>query len=226
MKGWFVTGTDTGVGKTYVAAMLLRGLAARGLRAAGFKPVATGCRATPEGLRSGDAEILRAASNVRFDYAESNTHAFELPIAPHLAARQLGVRLDARDLAARCRAFVGRCDAVIVEGIGGWLVPLNDTESVADLARLLGLPVVVVVGLKLGCINHALLTFRAVREAGLPLAGWVANEVVPETAEIEGVIETIKRRVEAPLLGRVPYAPAQSISRLESLLDLSGLLSS
>jgi dethiobiotin synthetase len=217
MKGWFITGTDTGVGKTFVTALLLRALAARGNRVVGIKPVASGCRATRQGLRSEDAETLAAAGNVAARYDELNPYAFEPATAPHLAARSAGVRLDAAAIAARCRSFETRCDFALVEGVGGWLVPLNETESMADVARMLGFPVVVVVGLRLGCINHALLTCRAVGEAGLPMAGWIANGIDPEEAEADRVIEAIKTRVEAPLLARVPNRPSESFALPEGL---------
>lgn len=219
MKGWFVTGTDTGVGKTFVTTLLLRGLAARSWRVVGLKPVATGCRMTPEGLRNEDAEMLRAAANVPASYAEVNPHAFEPPMAPHLAAQAAAVRLDAAVIAAHCRIFAPRCDATLVEGIGGWLVPLNETETIADLARAIGMPVIVVVGLRIGCINHALLTCRAVCGAGLSLAGWIANFIDPELAEPERMIETIAQRVPAPLLARVPFRPSGSFT-LAGALDL------
>lgn len=212
MNGWFVTGTDTGVGKTFVTALLLRGLAARGHRVIGLKPVATGCRATPDGLRSEDAELLLAAGNVRAHYEDSNPHAFAPPVAPHLAAEAAGVRLDAETIARLCRTVAARANFTLVEGIGGWLVPLNETETVADLARALALPVIVVVGLRLGCINHALLTCRAVRETGLPLAGWIANGMDPELSQADQLIAAIEMRVDAPLLARVPHRPPESFS--------------
>jgi dethiobiotin synthetase len=218
-RGVFVTGTDTGIGKTYAAVALLAGLRARGLRAAGMKPVASGCRVTPHGLRNDDAEALIAASAPAPAYADCNPYAFEPAIAPHVAAHEAGeeVRLDPiRDAHAR----VARgADRVVVEGVGGWLAPLSDSLMQADLARALELPVILVVGLRLGCLNHALLSARAIRADGCALAGWIANRIDPAMQRCEENLATLRARLDAPLLGVLAFAPGSA----GAALDVAGL---
>jgi dethiobiotin synthetase len=162
VRGVVVTGTDTGVGKTLVAAGLLHGLARRGLRVAGMKPVATGCERTAAGLRNDDALCLGRHASVDAAYEEINPYAFEPAIAPHVAAAEAGVRIDLARIAACCARLSRGADRVVVEGVGGWRVPLNEREDVGDLARLLGLPVLLVVGVRLGCLNHARLSADAI----------------------------------------------------------------
>ncbi|WP_297528632.1 dethiobiotin synthase [Thiohalobacter sp.] len=204
--GWFVTGTDTGIGKTWVSCLMLRHWAAQGRRAAGFKPVASGCRRTPDGLRNEDAEALMAASSVALPYAGVNPVALEPAIAPHLAAAEAGVVIEpevlARDI-RRAAAGAG-LERLVVEGVGGWSVPLGPAGDLPELARALGLPVLLVVGVRLGCLNHALLTAEAVERSGLLLAGWVANLVEPDLPRLQGNLETLATRLPAPCLGTVP----------------------
>ncbi len=169
---YFVTGTDTGVGKTLVSCALLHAFAAQGKRVAGFKPVAAGC---DDDHHNEDAKRLRAASSVQATYGQINPYCFFRPIAPHLAARHAGVRIEFARILASYRELAGQADEVIVEGAGGFCVPLNDKQDSADLARELHLPVILVVGMRLGCLNHALLTTRAIAEYQLECAGWVAN---------------------------------------------------
>jgi len=202
--GWFVTGTDTGVGKTLVSGALLRVLRERGLRVAGMKPVASGCIATAAGLRNEDALVLARESSLRLPYAQVNPYAFEPAIAPHLAAAEAGVRIDLEGLAAGCEALLAQVDRVVVEGAGGWRVPLNDTETIADLARRLRLPVVLVVGLRLGCLNHALLTAAAILADGLPFGGWVANAIDPGFARAAENLASLQERLPGPFLGAIP----------------------
>jgi dethiobiotin synthetase len=202
--GYFVTGTDTGIGKTVVTLGLMRLLQERGLRVAGMKPVASGCERTPQGLRNEDALQLQRQASMPLDYAEVNPYAFEPPIAPHIAAREAGVRIGLDVIRAGMRRLAVVSDAVCVEGVGGWLVPLNERETVADLAGRLGLDVILVVGMRLGCLNHALLTARSIEAAGLPLAGWVANCLPPEPDYLQENITALKSGLSAPLLGVVP----------------------
>jgi dethiobiotin synthetase len=202
-RGYFVTGTDTGVGKTLVSQALLHRLRQTSASVAGFKPVASGCQLTAEGLRNEDALALQQASSVAMPYATVNPYAFAPPVAPHLAAQVAGVTIDC--------AFIQRsidavpAEQIVVEGVGGWLVPLNEQQTIADLAQLLNLPVVLVVGLRLGCINHALLTAAAIQARGLELAGWVANQIDPAFSFCEENIAAIDARVGAPLLMRIPW---------------------
>ncbi len=208
MNGVFVTGTDTGSGKTHAACAWLRAWRARGLRASGMKPVASGCEATPQGLRNADALALIAASDPAPAYADCNPYAYAPPIAPHVAATlaRRAVRLD-RIEAAHAR-ILQHCERSVVEGVGGWLAPLSDTLMQADVARALDLPVVLVVGVRLGCINHALLSARAILADGCRLHGWIANRIDPDMEQADASIAAIAARVEAPLLGTLGWGEA------------------
>lgn len=203
MRGYFITGTDTGIGKTRVAVAILHALRQQGKPALGFKPVASGCDATVDGLRNPDALALQAAGTRPLPYALVNPYAFAPPIAPHLAAARDGVIIDIRRI--RDDIASARPEWAVVEGVGGWLVPLNPHETVADLAAVLGLPVVLVVGLRLGCLNHALLTAAAIRARGSSLAGWVANLIDPVFADAPANIEALQVRLDAPLLAQLPW---------------------
>ncbi|HEU4664207.1 MAG TPA: dethiobiotin synthase [Dokdonella sp.] len=214
-RGLFVTGTDTGVGKTYASVALLRALRARGSLASGMKPVASGCEATPHGLRNEDALALIAASDPRPDYPTCNPFAFEPPIAPHLAARAVGIEVRLAPIRAAYEDLRARADRIVVEGVGGWMAPLSDHLMQADLARALGLDVVLVVGLRLGCINHALLSARAIAADGGRLAGWIANRIDPMMAVVEGNIATLRARIDAPLLGVLDHAPEGRAAQLD-----------
>jgi dethiobiotin synthetase len=204
-KVFFVTGTDTGVGKTLVTAALLQAAQARGLSTLGMKPLAVGCNETPQGLCSQDAQLLREYSSVEVPYAMSNPVSLRLAVAPHIAAEQESRRLDAGRLEGYCRAvLMQRAGLTLIEGAGGWQVPLNNRQTLADLAKLLRHPVILVVGLRLGCINHALLTARAILADGLPLAGWVANQIDPDMSFVQENIDAIAQRLPAPCLGHIP----------------------
>jgi len=205
VRGYFIAGTDTGVGKTLIACALLHRLRQRGLKAVGMKPIAAGCERTAEGLINEDVEALRAASSIALPREAINVYAFEQPIAPHLAAANEGLRMDLGVIERRFVDLAARADAVIVEGAGGWLVPLNATETFADLALRLRLPVVLVVGMRLGCLNHALLTAEAIVARGLRMAGWVANHVDPAMACPEENVRSLQQRLSCPLLGRIPF---------------------
>lgn len=218
--GWsyFVTGTDTGVGKTQVAAALLHRWGKQGLRVGAMKPIASGCRETALGLRNEDAESLIAESTVTLDYKDVNPYAFVPPIAPHLAAAEIGCEIAIQPLVDRFHRLSAGCDRFIVEGIGGWQVPLGDTTTTADLAKALGCPVLVVVGMRLGCLNHALLTVESLQGAGLGLAGWVANVIDRDCARQAELVATLTRRWECPPLGVVPWLEAPSPPRVASFL--------
>lgn len=202
--GVFVTGTDTGVGKTLFAAALLHRLAGAGVRAAGFKPVSAGCEVRDGRLVNEDAALLAGAGAVPLPLETVNPVALEPAVAPHLAAAEAGLALSARSLASDYERVRSAAEFVVVEGAGGWRVPLGPEETLADLGRLLGLPVILVVGLRLGCLNHALLTAEAVRADGLELAGWVANVPDADMPRLEGNIATLEARLDCPLLVRLP----------------------
>ena len=203
--GCFVTGTDTGVGKTLVSAALLHTLTRHHRSVVGMKPVAAGLIDHHGHWVSEDVLALRAASSVTVPPELDNPVALPDPLSPHLAAQRAGRLITVTELLAAHRALKERADVVVVEGAGGWRVPINEHETLADLARAIGMPVVLVVGLRLGCLNHALLSAEAIRADGLQLAGWVANNVDPDMACIEENIDTLRQRLAAPLLGVVPW---------------------
>ncbi len=204
-RGLFVTGTDTEVGKTLVAAALIHHHRRQGLRVAGMKPVAAGCHETASGWKNDDVEALLAASNVEAPIDAVNPYAFREPIAPHIAAKREGRTIDLDRIVAGFEALRALADLVVVEGAGGFLVPLNDTEDFGDLAQRLALPVVLTVGMRLGCINHALLTQEAIEARGLRLAGWIANRIDPRMSASEENLAALTTRLRAPLLGVIPY---------------------
>jgi len=215
---YFITGTDTGVGKTLVSCALLHAFAAQEKRVVGFKPVAAGC---DDNDRNDDAERLRAASNVLATYGQINPYCFVPPIAPHLAARHSGVRIELSRILTSFNELLTQADEVIVEGAGGFLVPLNEKQDSTDLARELALPIIVVVGMRLGCINHALLTMRVIDNCGLICAGWIANVLDEKMPALQENIEALKQRIAAPLLGVVPYQMEIDARAVASMLDIS-----
>lgn len=202
---FFVAGTDTGVGKTRIATTLCRAFAGR--RVAAMKPVASGCTRTSEGLRNEDATALLEAMNVRASYAEVNPYAFEPAIAPHIAAEEAGCRIDLEWLDGCLERLERRSDVLVVEGAGGWLAPLDAQRTFADLAARWQLDVVLVVALRLGCLNHALLTAESIQRRGLRLRGWVANAVDARFERREANLETLRSRLPAPCIGEFPHAP-------------------
>lgn len=205
MIGCFVTGTDTGVGKTLVSAGLLRALSAHHPRVVGMKPVAAGLVPWGEDWASEDAIALRAASTLAVAPELDNPVLLPDPLSPHIAAARAGVQIDIAAIVRSYQALAAQADAVVVEGAGGFHVPLTDTLTGADLAQALALPVVLVVGLRLGCLNHALLTAEAIRARGLALVGWVANRIDPEMGAADENIAYLRARLNAPLLADVPY---------------------
>ena len=222
-KAWFVTGTDTGVGKTAISCALLAAAAAAGLRTAAVKPVAAGC---DDNGQNDDALQLLDCMTEPLDYAQVNPVALDAPIAPHIAAERQGKRLQASRLAGICRGvMMGRAEFVLIEGAGGWRVPINPGETLADLAVQLQVGVILVVGMRLGCINHALLTAEAIRRDGLVLAGWIANQPGETMICHKENLDTLERLIPAPLLGEVPqltpFDPAEAGSHL-SLQHLLG----
>ncbi len=199
MKRWFITGTDTEIGKTQVACALLRYLAAQGHSVAGMKPVASGCEKTPAGLRNDDALDLLSAANVALPYEIVNPIAFEPAIAPHIAAEESGQSIDIGKIRMLVQTI--KADYLIIEGAGGWCVPLGDGHLLVELVRALADEVVLVVGMRLGCINHALLTAAQIERDGMPLKGWVANHVDPDMRVQSENLRTLQKLMPAPLLG-------------------------
>ena len=207
--GFFVTGTDTGVGKTVVACALARAFGAAGERVAVMKPIASGAEPTAAGLRNADALALIQAANVPLTYAQVNPFCFEPAVSPHIAAEDVTIEIDIGTIKAGFESLTVISDRVIVEGAGGWLAPVNARETMADLARALGIPAVLVVALRLGCLNHAELTWRAIESTGVAFAGWVANRLgAPMEREAEN-LATLTRRLGAPL-AIVPFGCANA----------------
>lgn len=201
---WFITGTDTEVGKTVASRMLLQTATAAGYRTAGYKPIASGCEQTPEGLRNSDALILQRASAVALDYAEVNPFAYLQPTSPHIAAAESQHPVSLSLMSEGLNRLTKKADWVLTEGAGGWYTPLSDQHTYADWVKDEQLAVILVVGMKLGCINHALLTAQAINQAGLRLAGWIANHIQPPAADYQAYLATLKARLPAPLLGEIP----------------------
>ena len=216
---FYVTGTDTGVGKSVASAALLHALRARGRSAVGMKPVASGCEPVDGAWRNEDALLLQAASDPRPDYADINPFALRAPVAPELALRDDGVELRLEPLLSAHARLSSNADTVVVEGVGGWAAPLSADLDQLDLVRALRLPVVLVVGLRLGCINHARLSVRAIRDDGVELIGWIANEVDPAMARIDDNFEILRQRLPVPCWGRLPHAPHPDPANLAKHLE-------
>ncbi|MCC8472476.1 dethiobiotin synthase [Xanthomonas arboricola] len=203
----YVTGTDTGIGKTMASTALLHALCRQGHTAVGMKPVASGCEHTPQGWRNEDALALQAASAPQPDYATLNPYALPAPLAPELAAADVGVTLSLEPIAQAFAQLRAQAEVVVVEGVGGWAAPLSADLDQADLVRALKLPVVLVVGIRLGCINHARLTAAAIAADGLDCIGWIANEVDPQMERIEENIGMLRQRLAMPCWGRIGWRP-------------------
>ena len=205
-RAYFITGTDTGVGKTSVAVALLQAAAKRGLSTAAVKPVAAGCERSNEGLRNDDALQLQQACTITLTYEQINPFALQPAIAPHFAAAREGLQLEAKQLARQCQSVLDlKADLTVIEGAGGWRVPLNDKETFADIAKSLKVPVILVVDIKLGCLNHALLSAEAIRADGLCLAGWVANQASGVNECHDEMVVDLQNRLGCLLLGDLPH---------------------
>lgn len=220
---YFITGTDTDIGKTLVSAAMLHVLADNGIRAAGMKPVAAGAVLRDGVLHNDDADALAAAASVALPAELATPYLLREPASPHIAAALESIEIDPQHIQACYDRVAAMADAVVVEGVGGFRVPLNDRFDTADLAQQLGLPVVMVVGLRLGCLNHALLTAEAIAARGLKLVGWVGNVVDLGMQHGIANVETLSARLQAPLLGCVPRLPAGLPAAAAAHLDFSSL---
>ena len=224
-QGYFVTGTDTGVGKTRITLALMHALQKNGSTVIGMKPVASGCDETPDGLRNEDALFLQAQSSFDLPYESINPYAFSLPVSPHIAAEKAGAKIQIEVIHKQMLLLTKSADCLMVEGVGGWHVPLSYRKSeqkhTEDLAIALALPVILVVGMRLGCLNHALLTYEAIIRSGLPCVGWVANQIDPDFTHLQENIETLKAQFDAPLLGIVPFQESIKTEQISDFLDIS-----
>lgn len=204
-RGVFITGTDTGVGKTLISCALMEVFVSRGLTVVGMKPVASGSEYSVDGLRNADALALSKAANRVVDYAVMNPYCFAPAIAPHLAARQARQEIRLADMLVAYQKLSAQADIVVVEGAGGWRVPSEPSGYLSDLPEALKLDVILVVGLRLGCLNHALLTAHVIQSGPCRLVGWVGNHIQAEFPEAEANLETLQQRLQVPCLGVVPY---------------------
>lgn len=224
-KAFFITGTDTEIGKTTIACGLLAKANQQALTTAAVKPVASGCEKNAQGLRNSDALALWEHTTVNLTYQEINPIAFLPAIAPHIAAQESGVDLSVTALLPAVKQMLAKqADFTLIEGAGGWRVPLNDSEYLSDLAIALALPVILVVGVKLGCVNHAVLSLETIQRDGLIVAGWVANIVDPQMTRLAENLQTLTERLKVPCLGTVPYLTALTATSVASHLTIEPLL--
>lgn len=220
VKSCYVTGTDTGIGKSVASAALLHALRARGLRAVGMKPVASGCERTSAGWRNEDALALQQASDPVPVYGDINPYALPQPLAPELAAADAGVSIELPPIVAAYGRLAAQADAIVVEGVGGWAAPLTPDIDQVDVVRALHLPVVMVVGLRLGCINHARLTARAIAAEGADLIGWIANDMDPAMARRDDNFTILQRVLPATCWGRLPYSSSPDPHQMSRYLSI------
>ena len=220
MQGFFITGTDTEIGKTYVSSFLIKIFSEENLKVAGMKPVASGAKCIDGTLKNDDALSLIQASNVDVDYENVNPYVFETAVSPHIAAEQAGIEVKFSEIKKCFERLKEISDVVVVEGVGGWYAPISCHTTVADLAETLQLPIILVVGLRLGCLNHALLTAQALRQSGLPIAGWIANHVEKDFSFADKNISTLKHYLnDFPFLGSVSYQSNQNAKTNQDLIN-------
>ncbi|MGY3570101.1 dethiobiotin synthase [Vibrio paucivorans] len=225
IDSFFIAGTDTDVGKTVASKAILQALAAQGLKTIGYKPVAAGSESTELGMRNSDALHLQQAANVECDYKDINPYTLELPASPHIAAKHENVSIEYGVLSEKLMLHKQNADVVLVEGAGGWRVPVSDTDCLSTWVKQEQLPVVLVVGIKLGCLSHAMLTAEIIKADGLNLVGWVANRVNPGTEHYAEIIEMLEDKMDAPKLGEIPYVPRVKRKDLGKYIDLAPLMS-
>ncbi len=223
-KPLFITGTDTEIGKTWATLAIMQVLKNQGLRVLGMKPVASGCASTAAGLRNQDAEQIQQQASFPLPYAQVNPYAFAAPIAPHIAAQQLGLDIDLAGLQHTALALQAQADVLVIEGVGGWRVPLSAQHSLVDLVNILQARVILVVGLRLGCINHALLTAEVIAQDGCQCVGWIANQLDPQLSVQTAIVETLQQRLSMPLLGTLPYQAERDLAVLADALAVMNLV--
>lgn len=223
-NAFFITGTDTGVGKTLATEALLQAASVYGLCAVGYKPVASGCERINGELKNYDALALQHASSLALPYAMHNPYAFAPAIAPHIAATQAQQRIETARLSEGLAALKKEgAECIFVEGAGGWRLPISEHEYLSDWVQQEQLPVILVVGIQLGCINHALLTLEAIRHDGLQLAGWVSNQLHPNMSQYQANVEALKQRISAPLLGEIPWLEGKPSDSVDAYINIDPL---
>ncbi|KHT52768.1 dethiobiotin synthase [Vibrio sinaloensis] len=224
IDAFFIAGTDTDVGKTVASKAILNALAENGLNTIGYKPVAAGSERTEQGFRNSDALYLQSAATVDVAYDDVNPYALELPASPHIAARREGVEINYSVLSAKLAEHKANSDIVLVEGAGGWRVPVSDSDCLSTWVQQEQLPVVLVVGIKLGCLSHAMLTLDAIKADGLEVVGWVANRVNPGTEHYAEIIEMLEQKIDAPKIGEIPYVPSVKRKGLAKYINVEPLI--
>jgi len=220
---FFITGTDTEIGKTWCTLALMHVFQQQNHTVIGMKPIASGCELTNEGLRNDDALQIQQQSSFSVDYALVNPYHFEPPIAPHLAAQLRQQTITLPPILEAYQQLAKKAEIMIVEGVGGWYIPINDTAYLKDLVQMLRAKVILVVGLRLGCINHALLTVDNILQQHCELSGWIANPIDP-TFSAQDSINTLQQRIAAPLLGIMPYLEKQNVTQLAQVLNIDALI--
>lgn len=221
IDAFFIAGTDTDVGKTVASKAILHALAQKDIKTIGYKPVAAGSEKTEQGMRNSDALHLQKAATIDVDYDDVNPYALELPASPHIAANRDKVEIDYTVLSEKLAQHKRNSDTVLVEGAGGWRVPVSKNDCLSSWVQQENLPVVLVVGIKLGCLSHAMLTLDAIKADGVEVIGWVANRVNPGTEHYADIIEMLEHKIDAPKLGEIPYIPKVKRNDLGKYIDVS-----
>ncbi|GAB2663786.1 dethiobiotin synthase [Vibrio panuliri] len=224
IDAFFIAGTDTDVGKTVASKAILNALKEKGLNTIGYKPVAAGSEKTEQGMRNSDALYLQGAATVEVAYEDVNPYALELPASPHIAAKRENVEIDYDVLSNKLTQHKANADIVLVEGAGGWRVPVSDSDCLSTWVQREKLPVVLVVGIKLGCLSHALLTLDAIKADGLDVVGWVANRINPGTEHYAEIIDMLEQKIDAPKIGEIPYVPSVKRKELAKYIDVTPLV--
>lgn len=219
-RGFFITGTDTDVGKTWVCAALLNAFNHYGNTIA-MKPIACGCHYHKDSLHNDDALLLMQYASVKLAYEQVNPYAFPEPIAPHLAAKHSGQQIDINIVTDIFNKIADKTDTIIVEGVGGWHIPLNEKSTTIDLVQAIRLPVILVAGIRLGCLNHTLLTYESIKRHKVPLAGWIANQIDPDCEYSKENISTLADSIDAPLIGIIPNLGEFNVQTITDCLDIS-----
>jgi len=216
---FFVTGTDTGIGKTFVTCVLMQFIKFHRKKVIGMKPIAAGVDKKNGETANKDVNLLQYESNLKLEVGEINIYSFDEPIAPHIAAQKNNIQIDFKKIKSHAETLKSSADYLFIEGAGGYLVPLGESASIADLVDELNIPIIIVIGIKLGCINHSLLTIEAILNRGQKIFGWVANILDNNMHEVDANISSLRQRIEQPLIGTIPYSPEQKNENLKNYIS-------